>query len=120
MGVDGFNQHDFTFRRKMVTSDFFDGEYLVRKVADSVKRTWTVGVLGGDRIELETNLINLRTWFTQDSYNVRVSLDDYLETMLCDAADVSVDGSHVFLHNTMYSVKVSFSTDPKTSQEQIL
>jgi hypothetical protein len=31
-----------------------------------------------------------------------------------------VDGSHVFLHNTMYSVKVSFSTDPKTSQEQIL
>jgi hypothetical protein len=124
MGTEGFGVAEQTRRRKSVSNDFFEGDFEVRSVRASVKRTLDVWVYGADQVEVQENIARLvdedSGWFSQDAYNVRVRLNEYAETWLCDSADYSVDGSHIFLHNCMARVRLTFSTAPKVSKEILL
>lgn len=120
LGVEGFGQHDQTFRRKTVTSSAFNGEYTVGSVKDNTKRTWQVIVRGSDQTELEQNKKDAIDWFTQDAFNVRVKFNEYMETWLCDQADYSVNQTHVNLHNCLAILTFTFSVHPTISREIIL
>lgn len=119
--VDGFGVIEQTHRRKTVSSDFYAGDYTVRAVPESVKRTWKVLVQGSNQTDLESAVWDdLVPWFRQDVYNVRVMKNEVVETYQCEKADYAIDQSHVYLHNCRAVVSLTFSSRPTVSREILL
>lgn len=118
--ADAFGQYDQTHTRKTVKSNFYAGDYTVRAVKDSTKRTWKVLVNGVDQSDLEQAAQNLIDWFSQDYYNVREKQNEVVTTMLCEKADYNVDASHVYAHNCKRLVSLNFSVNPTVSREIVL
>ena len=114
---EGFGINAQTFRRKDVTSDYFEGSYNVHSVRDNTKRSVEVWVYGADQTQVTENILDLVNWFTADAYNIRIRTGDSLETWLCQPADYSIDRSHVFLHNCMAKATFTISVSPKVSYE---
>lgn len=118
--TDGWGVVEQTHRRKEVTSEWFEGTFVTHKVRDSTKRSIEVMVRGADQPEVTENVLQLIDWFTQDSFNIRITLDDHVETWLCSAADYRIDRSHVLLHNRMAKVNFTMSVNPRVTYEVAL
>lgn len=119
-GIEGFGSVEQTWRRREVTSEYFQGSYSAGQVRDNTKRTLLVYVRGQSMADMVESQLKLIDWFTQDTYDLRIRTDDLLQTMSCDCADYRVDMSHVLMHNRMCSVAFSYSVHPQVSSELVL
>jgi hypothetical protein len=109
-----------TRRRTTAESPYYDGTFVVHSTLDQVTMNLTVYVYGASPSNVTENILYLIDLVSQDQFQMRVRMDDDMQTYQCDAADYSVDRSHVFAHNTMAAVKLQVTRFPKTSYEIIL
>lgn len=120
VGVEGLGLHAQTRRKITTTSPYYDGTFVVHSTLENVEENITVQVFGASQNQVTENLLYLIELFSQDAYNVRLRLDDHLETWACQPADYSIDRTHVYAHNAMALVKLVVSRFPTPSYEVIL
>jgi len=115
--TEGMGITEQTFRRKTITSDFFEGEYTTHSVRANTKRTAEIWVYGDSQSVVSENVQRAIDWFTQDSYNLRVRLNEDVEILLCGGADYRVDRSHLMAHNKMAKITFTYDAHPDVSRE---
>ena len=117
VNAEDFGERAQTLRRVTATSPFYDGTFLVHSTLENVEEKVNVYVYGASQNHVTENMLALLELFAQDSYNVRVSMNDHVETWLCQPADYSIDRTHVMAHNGLALVKFAVPRMPKVTYE---
>lgn len=89
------------WKKTTVESPVLAGNYLVHAVPDMMTQQVMVWVHGDSQTELGENYHTLLDLFSQWSYRLRWTLDEYQETWNCQLADASVSRNHVWTHSLM-------------------
>lgn len=120
MHTDGFGKRSYAKKRKTVSSEFFDGEYITSETRENSAASIAVWVLGGSVMELEENIDTLTAMFGQRfSIRTRVNEIATVETS-AGSADFIIDQSHIYMHNMRALVTCNFSLLPGAVKELIL
>ena len=120
VNADDFGNRSQQRRRITATSPYYDGTFLVHSTLENVTEAVNVYVRGASPNEVTENILWLTQLIDQEQYNVRVRMDDHMETWICEPADYSIDRSHVFAHNVMALVKLSITRLPKVTYEVVM
>lgn len=113
IGTDGFGTTAHSRSRKTVSSDFFSGEYTVSERDNNQARQLSIQMRALDRYELDRLRRTVFGAFSQHSFKIRTTIyeEQVVETS-SGSADITFDGSHVMLHNTMMIANVTFNVLP--------
>lgn len=113
LSVDGFGIVAHSKARKTVSSDFFAGEFTISERDNNQARQLSIYSMAGDVYELRRLEQNILSLFGQNPFQIRTTVyeDQTVETS-SGSADITIDGSHVYLHNTMSVARVTFNVLP--------
>lgn len=120
VGAEGLGNSTQTLRRLSTTSPYYDGTFLVHSTKENVEEQLTIYITGSSQNHVTENILRLEELFSQDLYNVRLRLDDHMETWLCQPADYGIDRSHVNAHNIRATMKLTISRFPKITYEVVM
>lgn len=95
-------------RRITASSVIVEGEYTTHSVRSNVTEAVNVWVYGANQAAVSTNLVALENLFSQNTYQLRFTLDTSRETWDCFVADYSFTRNQVFSHNgrALFSAQV--------------
>ena len=115
--AEGFGDHAYQRRRVTATSPYYDGTFLVHSTLENVQEALSIYVLGTSQNHVTENLMLLQEVFSQDSYQLRMSMDDHRETWSCQAADFTISRGQVQMHNCRATMKLSIPRLPQVTYE---
>lgn len=104
-----FRETSQTERRRITAASVIvEGEYTVHSVRSNVTETVNVWVYGATQAVVSANLVALENLFSQNSYQLRITLDNSRETWNCFVADYSYTRNQAFSHNgrALFSAQV--------------
>lgn len=120
VGGDSLGSNTQGRRRFTVQSSMYDGDFEVHSTASSVTEQVTVYVLGATQLDVSDNIESLRKWFSQATFNIRITRDEVRETWRCFPAEWSVDRGQVMSHNKMAQMRLSIPRFPKVTYEAVV
>lgn len=107
-----------SWRRIQTTSAVLEGTYTVHAVKETVNEQVNVLVFAPDQFDLAINVAKLEELFSQHSYRIRFTYDDYLEYWDCQMADYSLIRSQVYTHSTMAGLQAQVPRFPTVVREK--
>ena len=96
-----------TYDRKIVSSPYVNGDVTVHRRRGNVSEKFSVYVMAATQTELQTNTKTLIDAFSQNKFNLAVTLDSVQYTYQCEASDYQVEWSNAHMFSLM--VKVTFN-----------
>jgi len=81
------------WERKQIASPYMDGEHTVSRRARNVEETVQIHVYGEDHTDLTANIRELVSAFSQNTYDIVVTIDSAVTIYHCEAANYSVEWS---------------------------
>lgn len=112
-------QSQVQHRKITATSVIVEGEYTVHSVRANVTETVNIWVHGATQADVTTNLVNLETWFTQNSYQLRFRFGNSRETWDCFVADYIIGRNQVFSHSVMAAFSAQVPRLPAVTYEVV-
>jgi hypothetical protein len=117
LGPEDFGSHAQVRRRINATSPYYEGTYLIHSVRENVQESLLVNVLGVSANEVTENLLLLEELISQPSFQMRLTLEDHVETWSCQTADYTIERGHIQLHNTRAIMRISVPRLPEVTYE---
>lgn len=106
--------------RKVVTSSpILGGDYLVHAVPEMVTESISVWVRGQSQTDLNDNFWMLDELFSQFSYSIRWTLNEYREYWRCQLAEASSSRGQVWTHSQMALSTFQVPRYPDVTRERI-
>lgn len=126
LGLGDLNIHDYlnyvvtnkifggsvTWQRNQVSSPFVDGDVTVTRRRPNVSEAFSIHVHGEDHEELATNISTLIAAFTQDSFNLGVTVGNQTYQYQCEAADYQMEWDQSKMHSTMATINFQLPRRP--------
>lgn len=100
-----------TYDRNVVSSPYVNGDITVHRRRANVQERFAVYVYGSSQAVLRANVKTLIDAFSQDTFNVTISLDSDPNTYQCEASDYTVEWSNA--HIFSLQVRVMFNLNRK-------
>jgi hypothetical protein len=100
-----------TYDKKKVSSPYVNGDITVHRRRGNVNEKFSVYVYGADQAELRTNTIALIEAFSQNQFNLIITLDSVEYSYQCEASDYQIGWSNA--HMFSKQVLVTFNLDRK-------
>lgn len=101
-----------SWRRQVVKSPYVEGEYTVNRTRGVVEEHVNVEVFGDTQVLMNSNVAKLVTAFSQNRFNITITLDAAIVTYACEAADYSMDWSVPRMHARQTQVKFVVRRSP--------
>lgn len=120
LAADEFGTRAVTLRRKEVSSDFYDGSFLIHTTKENVHEVVSIWVHGGTQNEVTENLLMLEDLFSQPTYQIRIRFGDHRETWICMSADYAIERTHVYMHNGIALFKATVPRKPNMINELVI
>lgn len=108
-----------TKNRLSSTSTLFDGEWIFHSTNANVTETIEVRVASDRWSEIAAATDALIEAFSQNYYEVRITIDDYREVWRCFPADYTISRSHTQLHAFQQTVTFSVPRLPSVTQGEL-
>lgn len=115
--ADNYGQKAQTLRRITAQSPYFDGTYSIHTSKENVSESVMIEVSGQTQNIVTENVLLLLDCVAQDTYQIRMDVEDHRETWQCEPADYTIDRSQVYLHNKLCLVTLSIPRLPDPVNE---
>ena len=102
------------WERKQITSPYMDGAFTVSRRANNVDEPVQIHVYGDDHLDLVDNVRELIDAFTQNSFDIVITIDSATTIYHCEAANYAVEWSGPKFASNMTTVNMVVPRKPYT------
>lgn len=101
-----------SYQRNQVSSPYVDGDVTVTRRRPNVSENISIHVYGSDHASMATNVSALIAAFSQDSFNIGVTVGNQLYQYQCEAADYQMEWDQAKMHSTQTTVNFQLPRRP--------